>query len=108
MEPTFSGAEPDWISGMGLAADATVLIHDGQYTDEEYPGHEGWGHSSTRDGVTFAQRANVEQLILTHHDPSHDDQAIDQLGEQAREHWRQGGRDPGELRIAHEGLRISL
>ncbi len=38
--------EEDWISGFGLARDASLLIHDGQYADAEYPDHIGWGHSS--------------------------------------------------------------
>ncbi len=37
--------EPEWISGYDLARDADLLIHDCQYTDEEYPEHIGWGHS---------------------------------------------------------------
>ena len=38
--------EEDWISGFELARDASLLIHDGQYSDEEYPEHVGWGHSA--------------------------------------------------------------
>ena len=40
--------EPEWISGYDLARDADLLIHDCQYTDEEYPEHVGWGHSPSR------------------------------------------------------------
>ncbi len=40
--------EPEWISGYDLARDADLLIHDCQYTDEEYPDHIGWGHSAHR------------------------------------------------------------
>ena len=100
--------EREWISGIGLATDATVLIHDGQYTDQEYPGHEGWGHSSVPDAVTFALRANVQQLVLSHHDPAHDDEMLDQLEQRAREQWRRGGRDPSALQIAREGLTLTL
>ena len=38
--------EEDWISGFALAQDASLLIHDGQYADAEYPDHLGWGHSA--------------------------------------------------------------
>ena len=41
--------EPEWISGYDLARDADLLIHDCQYTDEEYPEHVGWGHSRLTD-----------------------------------------------------------
>jgi phosphoribosyl 1,2-cyclic phosphodiesterase len=101
-------AQPGWISGIGLAADATVLIHDGQYSEEEYPSHIGWGHSSVPDAVEFAQRANAQRLILTHHDPAHDDRTLEQLGLQAASAWQQRGRDPSELLMAHEGLTVSL
>ena len=43
-----AGLEPEWISGFDLARDADLLIHDCQYTDEEYPDHVGWGHSARR------------------------------------------------------------
>src|ERR687897_873202 len=38
--------EPEWISGYDLARGAELLIHDCQYTDDEYPEHIGWGHSA--------------------------------------------------------------
>jgi len=56
-----------------LARDADLLIHDGQYTDEEYKKYKGWGHSRWSDAVEVAKRANVKQLAITHHDPDHDD-----------------------------------
>ena len=52
--------DPEWISGYNLARDADLLIHDCQYTDEEYPGHEGWGHSKVHDTITFAHRVGGE------------------------------------------------
>jgi phosphoribosyl 1,2-cyclic phosphodiesterase len=103
-----SSAERDWISGIGLAGNTRVLIHDGQYSEREYPGHEGWGHSSVADAVAFALRADVGELILTHHDPTHDDQTLDQLCHQATSLWQRAGHDPRRLRIAHEGLTLHL
>ena len=50
----------EWISGYNLARDADLLIHDCQYTDEEYPGHEGWGHSPINETITFAQAGRGE------------------------------------------------
>ena len=49
-----------WISGFGVAHDVDLLIHDGQYTVPEYNERIGWGHSSTPDAVTFAERARHE------------------------------------------------
>jgi len=56
-----------------LARDADVLVHDAQYTEEELKDRRGWGHSSWEQAVEVAQRANVKNLYLTHHDPDHDD-----------------------------------
>ncbi len=94
-------ARQEWISGMALAAGADVLIHDGQYTDDEYPAHLGWGHSAVSDAITFAQRAEVERLVLFHHDPLHDDEALDELGRQAGEMFE-------GARLAAEGADLTV
>lgn len=87
-EPSL-GANPliedtDWISGLELAAGADLLIHDAQYTAEEYPQHVGWGHSALPDTIRFAAAASVKRLVLFHHDPSHSDATLDGLFEKAR------------------------
>jgi len=56
-----------------LARGADVLIHEGQYTPEELPSHRGWGHSTWAQAVEVAQLAGVKRLIVTHHDPDHND-----------------------------------
>ena len=68
--------EPEWTSGWELARDADLLIHDAQYTREEYPGHVGWGHSSLHDALAFAELARVRRLVLFHHDHARDDDAL--------------------------------
>lgn len=84
-EPALGGSEaPRWTSGHGLAANADLLLHDAQYTDEEYRQRVGWGHSSFRQTVAFAKRAGVRQLVLFHHDPEHDDESLDRLVDEAR------------------------
>ena len=56
-----------------LAQGADLLIHEGQYTPEELKTHRGWGHSSWDQAVEVAERAKVKRLVVTHHDPDHDD-----------------------------------
>jgi phosphoribosyl 1,2-cyclic phosphodiesterase/DNA-binding response OmpR family regulator len=56
---------------------ADLLIHDAQYTAEEYPAKIGWGHSSVEYAMRIAQHAGVKKIALTHHDPLRDDQSID-------------------------------
>jgi DNA-binding response OmpR family regulator len=58
---------------------ADLLIHDAQYTAEEYPAKVGWGHSSVEYVVKLGQFAEVKRIALTHHDPLRDDDAIDRL-----------------------------
>jgi len=70
---------PEWISGMGLARDADILIHDAQYTQAEREERLGWGHSSVPEAIDFAQTAGVGQLVLFHHDPTRTDHQMDLL-----------------------------
>lgn len=59
-----------------FAHGAKVLIHDAMYTGTEYMDHRGWGHSSYRDAVDFAIAAEVETLVLFHHEPERSDDAL--------------------------------
>lgn len=58
---------------------ADLLIHDAQYTAEEYPAKVGWGHSTVEYVMKLGQYAEVKRVALTHHDPLRDDDAIDRL-----------------------------
>jgi phosphoribosyl 1,2-cyclic phosphodiesterase len=93
----------EWISGLDLARDASLLIHDGQYADDEHPAHLGWGHSAVGDALTFASRANARRTLLFHHDPSHSDVFLDRLGEEARSRWADLGGDPAAVLLGAEG-----
>jgi phosphoribosyl 1,2-cyclic phosphodiesterase len=95
--------EEGWISGFELARDASLLIHDGQYSDSEYPEHLGWGHSGLSDALRFARRTGADRTVLFHHDPMHTDERLDRLCEEARERWAAiGGRD-GAVELGLEG-----
>ncbi|MFC2124212.1 MBL fold metallo-hydrolase [Bacteroidota bacterium] len=59
-----------------LAKGADLLIHDGQFTAEELKRKKGWGHSSCDQAISVAEQAGCKQLIITHHDPDHDDQFL--------------------------------
>ncbi len=60
---------------------ADLLIHDSQYTESEYRGKLGWGHSSIDHAVATAARAGVKKLALFHHDPDRSDEQLDALAE---------------------------
>jgi CheY-like chemotaxis protein/phosphoribosyl 1,2-cyclic phosphodiesterase len=63
---------------------ADLVIHDAQYTPEEYIPKKTWGHSTYEYAVRVAAAAEVRQLALTHHDPGHDDRFIADLERKAR------------------------
>ena len=93
-----------WISGHGLAADASLLIHDGQYTDEEYDHTIGWGHSRVHDALRFARRCDARHVAVFHHDPTHDDATLDALSEEAQSSWN----GDGVVSFAREGVELDL
>ena len=90
---------------VAFARGADVLIHDAQYTDEEYHGGHlnkaGWGHSTVRMAAEAARAAGVGQLLLYHHDPEHDDAEVRQLERLARTIFPHS-------RAATEGLEVRL
>ena len=95
-------AQPSWISGHALARQASLLIHDSQYAEREYPAHRGWGHSSLPDALAFAHRCDAQRLVLTHHDPGHDDAFLEALDQEASGRWDQLGAE-GAAQLGREG-----
>lgn len=77
--------DPRWTSGADLARAADLLLHDAQYTHDEYATRVGWGHSSLPDAVRFAGQMGVGKLVTFHHDPEHTDDLLDELHHQAVE-----------------------
>ncbi|HLW34257.1 MAG TPA: hypothetical protein VKS98_01225, partial [Chthoniobacterales bacterium] len=69
--------------------------------------HVGWGHGSLSAGINLAVDAGVRRLILFHHDPRHDDQAIDKMVEMARELASNTGKKL-EVEGAREGAEITI
>ncbi len=94
---------PEWTSGFDLVEGADVLIHDAQYTAEEYAGRVGWGHSRVSDAVGLARLAGARRLVPFHHDPDHDDRTLDRLVAEAR-----AAAGSVEIVEGREGVRIEL
>jgi phosphoribosyl 1,2-cyclic phosphodiesterase len=86
---------------------ADILIHEAQYTPEEYPSKRHWGHSTYVYVVQLAAAAGVRRLFLTHHDPSHTDAMISDIENRARNLAKQIGSDL-EVSCAYEGLEVSI
>lgn len=58
-------------------SDADVVIHEAQYTPDEYVSKIGWGHSSLSNACLLIKFAGVRRWIITHHDPQHDDEFLE-------------------------------
>jgi CheY-like chemotaxis protein/phosphoribosyl 1,2-cyclic phosphodiesterase len=88
-------------------AGAGLVIHDAQYTPEEYVSKKNWGHSTYEYAVGLAAAAGVRQLALTHHDPTHDDAFIEAIEKRARGYAEQLGY---AVRVccAYEGLELAV
>ena len=59
--------------------DADLVIHDAQYTLADFPAKSGWGHTPVERAVDYAILARAKRLALFHHDPSRDDDGVDEL-----------------------------
>jgi CheY-like chemotaxis protein/phosphoribosyl 1,2-cyclic phosphodiesterase len=88
-----AGAEPGRIESIlhegdrrhaKFMVDADLVIHDAQYTPEEYVSKKTWGHSTYDYVVRIAAAAGVRRVALTHHDPSHDDDFVADIERRAR------------------------
>ncbi len=87
--------------------DADVLIHDAQYTPEDYRRKKGWGHSCYVDTVNAAADAGVQQLYLFSYDPAYDDDMVDALHRKTQRVLHERGSNMSCLKSA-EGLVIRL
>jgi len=99
-----TGRTLDWLSGAPLAAGVDVLLHDAQYSEDEYPDRVGWGHSSVADAVAFADVVGARRFLMFHHDPLHSDAALEEMQERARE-LSQNSSEPA---LAREGMVLDL
>jgi ribonuclease BN (tRNA processing enzyme) len=82
-----------------------VLIHDAQYTADEFRQKSHWGHCTVEYALHVAREAGVGTLVLFHHDPAHDDDVLDGLLAGVR---RAAGRAGPEILAASEGLVLHL
>ena len=88
-------------------AGVDLLIHDAMYTPPELETHRGWGHSTFVEAVAVAAEAGANRLVLFHHEPEHEDAAIDDMLAQARRQAKTNGL-PAEVLAAQEGVTLTL
>jgi len=87
--------------------DADLVIHDAQYSEEEYLQRVGWGHSTVEYAVDVAMEAGARRVALFHHDPTHDDAAMEALEARAKARAQAAG-SRMEVFAAREGLELTL
>ncbi len=87
--------------------DADLVIHDAQYTTEEYKNKMGWGHSPMEYAIKICEYAGVKKLILTHHDPLRHDDDLDKLIHSLQQTLHKK-KSPLEIIAAIEGQELSL
>jgi phosphoribosyl 1,2-cyclic phosphodiesterase len=97
----------EYESELKLIEGADILIHDAQYTKEDYDRKRGWGHSCYIDTVNTAIDAGVKELYLYHHDPNYDDKMIDRIYQHALQIIKDRS-SMLECRVAREGIQIDL
>ena len=78
---------------------ADLVLYDGQYGEEEYTTHRGFGHSTPEAGMGLVERCGARGLLVVHHDPHADDETL--LA-------REGALGRDSVRFAREGEVIEL
>jgi ribonuclease BN (tRNA processing enzyme) len=95
---------PDEVRSLCDGAD--VLLHDAQYTEQEFMAKPDWGHSTVKYAVRVAAETGVRRLFLFHHDPSHTDRDIATLARDARR--LTDARRLEEVTVAKEGKTVEV
>ena len=90
-----------------FASGADILIHEAQYTNEQYPSKVGWGHSCISNACLFAKIADPGRWVVIHHDPMHSDDFLDAKERLTRDIL---GSIDCEVRIDHgyDGMMLQL
>lgn len=90
-------------SVLELCDGVDLLIHDAQYTDDEFEVKSDWGHCTVAYAVNVADAAGAKELALFHHDPAHDDAMVDRLEAEAASR-----RTTGTVVAAREGMKVEI
>lgn len=90
----------------GVLEGVDALVLDAQYTPDEYAGKigppkKGWGHSTMIEAARIARATDAQRLFLFHHDPSHADEQVEAMAEEARQIFHAA--EP-----AREGKRVTI
>lgn len=90
-----------------FSANADLLIHDAEYTEEDYRTTKKWGHSVYKDALQLALEAQVKNLGLFHHNQDRNDDGIDQIVRDCR-NIIEGGQSSLGCFAVHQDMEILL
>lgn len=93
---------------INFSKDCDVMIHDTQYTKEEYESDkmivQGFGHSTFDMAVENAKQANIKKMLLcTHFNPNHTDEFLDKIQQKL-----DGLELPFKIKLAYEGFELEV
>ncbi|MBX2840827.1 MAG: MBL fold metallo-hydrolase [Flammeovirgaceae bacterium] len=86
---------------VAFAKDADLLIHEAQFTSEELLNRKNWGHSSYEQAIEVAEKANCKKLVMTHHDPDHNDEFLREVEKKCQQRFK-------NCFLAREGMEIEV
>jgi phosphoribosyl 1,2-cyclic phosphodiesterase len=92
-------------SVLELCDGVDLLIHDAQYTPEDWEAKGHWGHCTVDYAVDVAIAARVRSLALFHHDPARTDSDVERLTRAAS---ARGSAHGIEVFAAAEGMTLDL
>jgi phosphoribosyl 1,2-cyclic phosphodiesterase len=96
----------DWYGRLvAFLRDVDVLFHDAMFTEAEYPGRTGWGHSTFHQAIRLAQDAGVRRLCFFHHAPERSDAELRSILDELRNDLARQG-SPLVIDVAAEGHEI--
>jgi phosphoribosyl 1,2-cyclic phosphodiesterase len=97
----------DYKDYVHFCSGADLLIHDAEYTEEEYQTKKTWGHSVYKDALRLALDAEVKKLGLFHHNQERTDAGIEEIIKKCRQEIKDQRADLECLGI-FEGMEIHL
>ncbi len=82
-----------------------ILIHDAQYSTQDYKTRLGWGHSTYKQVLELGKVLCAEHVFFFHHNPTYSDQKIDALFKESQAQAEHSKRPP-KLFVARENHAI--
>ena len=91
---------------LALCDGADLVLHDAQYTEDEFVELSDWGHSTPAYAVQVANESGARRLTMFHHDPGHNDRELDRMLRGARRIASSTGKV--EVDAAMEGVTVEV